>query len=685
MNGEFAAVGPVRSRDPLHEARYNVIDVTALLKGGRNAVAALCYSGGDKAFQADIVIAFRDGRRLVIGTGDRWRVMSGRRWRPQRGFTGGRYYEAPQEFIDAREEPVGWTLPGFAESGWRVPRRKPALPPLFPAATENLALYLIRPVLVRQLDTGRWLLDMGRELIGGLRIDIEGRAGQTVEVRLGEERSADGGARFQLRANQVYREIWSLRDGPQRLEHWGYRAFRWVELLAPPDVDLEGAVQALALHLPWREEDAAFRSSSAELDRVWEMCRYSIEALRFDVYQDTPTREREPYEGDALINQLSEYNVQRSYALSRYSTSYLLRRPTWPCEYRLQTAIMAWRDYLATGDASQLTDDYPLLVRHQLFASLNRQGLVEKAPGRPSEPNADLIDWPVASRDGYVFARINTVINAWQFASLDALSRIAGVLGRNEDQRRFAELAERLRSGLNAALLAPDDTYIDGVGTEHRAQHATAFPMAFGVTPADRASAAARWLASRGMRMSVYGAQFLLDALFRGREAAAALGLMTSRSTFSWLHMMDDLGATITMEAWDPSIKPNTTFSHAWGTAPANVVPRHVAGVEVIEAGAAHVRVAPQPGELEWFEARVPTIRGAVHVSYRRGGRTILAVELPANVRGTVELTHDALGGLDPRRVRAFAEGYRPAIEHQQDRFLIEHVEPGRLRLGRID
>jgi alpha-L-rhamnosidase len=682
VNGEFVGVGPVRSWDPSRETRYNTIDVSALLKQGRNAVAALCYSTDGRAFLADIVLVFKDGRRHIVGTGDRWRVRSGKRWRPPSGYTGGGYYEAPQEFIDAREEPIGWTQPEFVGTGWEPPAQRPALPTLRPAATENLALHILQPSKVQNLGAGHWLLDMGRELVGGLRIDVEGRAGQTIEVRLGEERSKDGGARFELRAKQIYREIWTLREGPQRIEHWGYRAFRWIELLADPDVNVAGAVQALALRLSWSDDDAAFRSSNADLDRVWEMCRYSIQALRFDIYQDTPTREREPYEGDALVNQLSEYSVQRSYALSRYSTSYLIRRPTWPCEYRLQTPIMAWRDYMMTGDPSQLMADYSLMVERQLIVLLNRAGCVEKMPGQSGEANADLVDWPVVNRDGYVFTSVNTVINAWQFAALEALSRIAGVLGRKDDQKRFAALAERLRGALNAALLASDGVYIDGRDTDHRAQHATAIPLALGVMPSGREAAAARQLATQGMRMSVYGAQFLLDALYRGREANAALRLMASHETFSWLHMIDDLDATIAMEAWDPSIKPNTTFSHAWGTAPANVVPRHIVGFEVIEPGAASVRIAPQPGDLKWFEAKVPTIRGAVSVSYSREGPTLLEVMLPANVRGRVELAYEALAGHDPGTLEAVGAGYRPMIEHMRDRLVVERVESGRLRLN---
>lgn len=681
VNGEFAGVGPVRSWDPSRETRYNTLDVSGLVRSGRNTVAVLCYCAEGHAFQADIVIAFRDGSHQVIGTGDRWRVRSGNRWRPASGDTGGGYYQAPQEFIDAREEPIGWTSPEFVATDWLAPRQRPALPELKPAATETLALLVIEPAHVKRVGTGRWLVDMGRELVGAVRIDIEGRSGQTVEVRLGEELSDDGGVRFQLRSKPVYREIWTLRDGRQRLEHWGYRAFRWIELLTEPELNVDGCVQAIALRAPWNEGDADFRSSDADLDRVWELCRYSIEALRLDVYQDTPTRERGPYEGDAVIVQPSEYNVQRSYALSRYSTSYLIRRPTWPCEFRLQTAIMSWRDYLATGDSSQLAADYPLMVERQLTGMLNGEGLVEKAPGHSSEINADLVDWPVSNRDGYVFTAVNTVINAWQFAAFEALARIAGVLGRAEEQKRFTGLAGRLRGALNAAFLASEGMYVDGAGTDHRSQHATAFALALGLMPAEQVASAARRLAAQGMRTSVYGAQFLLDALYRGREAEAALKLMTSREMFSWLHMMDDLGATLTMEAWDPSIKPNTTFSHAWATAPANVVQRHVVGVEVIEPGAARVRIAPQPGGLSRFEAKVPTIRGAVEVSYSRHGATVLEVVLPANVRGTVELGYEALPDRDPRTIHVSGVGYRPRIRHQGGRVVLPSIEPGRCRL----
>ncbi|GIG91466.1 family 78 glycoside hydrolase catalytic domain [Plantactinospora endophytica] len=699
VNDEFAGVGPVRAM--AGEARYATHDVTGLLRPGRNALAALCYSAQERAFLAQLVVVYTDGTRQVFGTGPGsgtgsgtgWRARRAGAWRPPAGFTGGGYYQAPQEYLDARREPVGWTRAGYDDSGWQPAVAAPLTRPLAPAWVGDMEYTYRRPVAVHRLEPGRWLFDLGQEVVGGLRLSVDATAGQTVEVRLGEERT-ETGARYNLRAGQTYREVWTLRDGRQRLEHWGYRGFRWIELVADPGLDLSRAVEAAVLKLPWRDGDATFESSDPDLDRVWAMCRYSIEATRQDLYQDTPTRERGPYEGDAIINQLSEYATQRSYALARYSTSYLARRPTWPAEYRLQTVLTAWQDYLATGDPSNLAADYDLFVDRQLDEALNADGLVEKNPGSSSQANADLVDWPASNRDGYVFTRVNTVINAWQYAAFEALSRIAGVLDRPVDQQRYAELAARLRAALNARLLDPvAGAYRDGIGTDHRAQHATAFPLALGVAEEQHVRALGEGLAAGGMRVSVYGAQFLLEALYRAGLADAAHGLLTSREQSSWLHMMDDLGATIVMEAWDPSIKPNTTFSHAWGSAPANIVPRFVAGVRPLAPGAREVLVAPQPGPLDWLRATVPTVRGPVRVHLDRrsvpapehrsgshpehGSGPYLAVTLPPNVAGRIELDLARFGVTDPRRVRVRTEGRSPERTVADGRLVLPRVEPG--------
>ena len=677
LNGEHVGVGPVRSPEPERETCYHCYDVTALLRSGANILSALCYAFTGKAFLAELTILYKDGRSEKIGTGPAWRVLDGGACRPENGNIGGGFYKAPQEFIDARYEPVGWMEAGFRDDDWQSPLVRTPIPGLHPAQTENIERHLLAPLTVRKLAPGRWLFDFGQEVVGGVRLSLDGPVGQSIEVLLGEELEPDGGVKYNLRCKQTYAERWTLRAGPQHLEHWGYRAFRWMEARCEPDIDLTGAVEAAVLALPWREE-AEFSSSDPDLDRVWRMCRYSIQALRLDVYQDTPARERGPYEGDAIINQLSEYAVQRSYALARFSTHFLLRRPTWPTEYRLQTPILAWRDFLATGDDAALAKDYDAMVERQLIDAINRSGLVEKDPGLSSQVNGDLVDWPKSNLDGYVFNRVNTVINTWQYDALVALANIAQALGKFADRERLLRNAERMKDAMNALLMNPAGSYRDGLETDHSAQHATAYPLAAGITPAELRESAGKLLASQGMRMSVYGAQFLLDALFNAGQDRAAIALMTSREQFSWLHMMDDLHATIAMEAWDPAIKPNTTFSHAWGTAPANVIPRHVVGIEVIQPGASQIRIAPKPGDLAWFKATLPTIRGAVKVNYTKQGPELLDIEVPPNVEAELSLQGLRLSPATRIRIDGDAYAERGALVEATS---VLHLRPGRVKV----
>ncbi|KUM69870.1 family 78 glycoside hydrolase catalytic domain [Streptomyces curacoi] len=646
---------------------YQAFDITPTLRAGgrKNALAALCWTTSEQKFLAQLEITYADGSRATIASGDHWKARRQAGLLPAKGSAGSSYFTVPQEYWDLRREPVGWTEPGFDDDGWHAARVRPAVSGLTPALIEPVRLHDVAPASVTEVADGRWLVDLGREIVGGLALEVTGSAGDTVEVRLGEELNADGTVRHQLRATNTYREVWTLRNGAQRFEHWGYRGFRWAELRTSVDLS-KAVVTGRAWRLDWDDAQASFRSSDPDLDRVWELCRYSIEATRGDVYVDTPTRERGPYEGDALINQLSEYGVQRSYALARWSNDYLVRKGTWPTEYRLMCAISAWEDYLATGDDRQLAKDYDLLAAKNLTAYLDAQGLVRKAPGSTSQNLGDLVDWPAASRDGYVFTNVNTVVNAFQYAAFDALAKCAEALGRSEDAKALRGRADTLAAAMRGTLLdASAGRFLDGVGTSHSAQHATAFPVALGVADALGDEVRARLgdtLAAGGMKVSVYGAQFLLDALFRLGRADAALALLTSSATNSWLHMLDALKATVVTEAWDPSLKSNMTFSHAWASAPAGAVARHILGVQVSKPGAAEFLIRPRTGQLAAAEGTVPSLRGPVSVTVRRSGAAhTVRVGVPPNSRAVLEVE---IGDADPSayRVTATAPGGQGSV-----------------------
>ncbi|MGP9843621.1 family 78 glycoside hydrolase catalytic domain [Brachybacterium sp. 107] len=645
VNDQVTGFGSVRSQD--EHPRLHTHHLTDVLHPGRNALAALAWAQDGRQFAARLVVVLDDGTRIEhVTTPETWRALPGDHLLPGERSIGGGWFHAPAEDWDLREEPVGWTSPGFDDTGWAAASAAPALPAEPAPAIVSLGQADGDPAPLEPVGPGAWRFDLGREIVGGLRLRARASDGARIEVRLGEQRDADGRVISSMPTGNVYEETWTLRDGEQEVEHWGYRAFRYGELrvLGGEAEDLQVTPTILSSVTARGEEtgpteraghSGAFASSDPDLDRVHELCRYSIEATTLDLYLDTPSRERGPYEGDTYVNQLSQYACARSFALARVSNQYLTRRPTWPAEYHLMPVLVAWEDYLATGDDAQLRSDVDLWQQANYDRHLGADALLHKAPGSSSAWDADLVDWPQTCRDDYEFTEVNTVLNAFQAAAHQALATICTVLDRGSEAEHHAALAARMLAGIEAHLVREDGIYRDGLGSEHSAQHATAIPVALGLAPASRHEALGEAMAAGGMRMSVYGAQFLLDALFALGRADEAHALMTSRGQRGWLHQLDDLGTSIVPEAWDPSLKPNMTYSHAWGTAPVNAIARWVLGVRVVAPGAARLEITPQPGPLAWMEGTVPTIRGDVHVRYDRA-ENLLEVRIPANTTARV-------------------------------------------------
>jgi hypothetical protein len=75
-------------------------------------------------------------------------------------------------------------------------------------------------------------------------------------------------------------------------------------------------------------------------------------------------------------------------------------------------------------------------------------------------------------------------------------------------------------------------------------------------------------------------------------------------------------GSTIAMEAWGEWDKPFQDWTHAWGAAPANLIPRHLCGVRPVKPGFEEFTVTPLSTAPEKFFLRAPTPRGAVELEF---------------------------------------------------------------------
>jgi alpha-L-rhamnosidase len=525
------------------------------------------------------------------------------------------------------------------------------------------------PLTAKKVSPVISLIDFGKDAFAQLSVRLSSKTGRdTVAVSFGEAFKAGrldpnpgGTIRYQKvmlpleRGTKVY-QIQFKKDqrntGPAAVLMPDYIGevfpFRYVEVEDYQGNLAKKDVQRDMVHYPFDDQASYVKSSNDTLNKIWELCKYSIKATSFSGIYVDGDRERIPYEADALINQLGHYGVDREYSMARKSTAYLLKKPTWPTEWILQALILAWNDYLYTGDKQLLKDSYQILKNRTLNQLKGKNGLISTTTGSQTSDFAksinfngkikDIVDWPLSETDGFVFNDYNAVVNAFHYKALVNMQWIAKVLGENKDEAFFERESAASKVAFNNVFLDKETgLYKDGEVTSHSSLHANMFAVTLGLVPEENRPAVLSFIKSRGMASSVYGSQFLMESLYDGFEGEYARRLLTDGGIRSWYNMIR-VGSTITLEAWDNKFKPNQDWNHAWGAAPANIIPRKLMGIEPIAPGFAEVAIMPQTGDLEEVEISTPTIRGPIVLRIENRKTYTLSVKLPANMRGQVYL-----------------------------------------------
>jgi hypothetical protein len=538
----------------------------------------------------------------------------------------------------------------------------------------------IAPILFKQIKQDNWIADFGKAAFATLELSVSSeKDGDTLEILLGERMNKTLGVDKNQGSSNIgfHEQKITLKKGTHTYQieipphhsnspHSQKLAPFYPEVLPFRYVEINGqaltvnSITQLALFYPFDDNAASFSSSDSELNKVWDLCKYTLKATPFlGLYADG-NRERMPYEADAYIQQLGHTCVDREYAVARYTTDFLIYHSSWPTEWQMHSVLMAWEDYMQTGNSELLATRYNDLKAKTLLALAEYNGLISTQRNKLNpeflksiyyngKTIKDIVDWPQGTptgekqarnagptpegeRDGYVFTDFNTVVNAFHYRTLVLMSAIAETLNKQTDNEFFGSQALKVKHSFQENFFdAEQGVYIDGIGTKHASLHANMFPLAFGLVPEEHTESVVNFIKSKGMACSVYGAQHLLDALFNAGEAGYALSLMTSADKRSWLNMIR-VGSTMTTEAWDEYYKPNLTWNHAWGSAPANIIPRRLMGIQALEPAFSKFRILPQPGDLKEVQLKMPTIRGNVEIDFKNSNNSWnLVISVPGN------------------------------------------------------
>ncbi|MBX3744085.1 MAG: family 78 glycoside hydrolase catalytic domain [Verrucomicrobiae bacterium] len=518
------------------------------------------------------------------------------------------------------------------------------------------------PARITRLTTNLHLVDFERVAYGNLLLTPSDTRTHAVTLHFGEAladgrvlRTPPGSVRYARMAvtleagrpriaapppDRRNTEVDSPRHPPAVLtpSDWGVvLPFRWVEVEGwPGDLQPTAVIRRAAFSRTWDDSAAAFHCSDDLLNRIWDLCRYSIKATTFaGIYVDGD-RERIAYEADAHVNQLSHYATDPDFQMARDTFDWLMKHPTWPTEWASYMIFIAHADWMHTGDRTWLAARYENLKDRLLAFRTRPDGLIDSGPN--ALRRLDLVDWPPGERDGYVFTALNTVVNATHLRALARMSDLAAALEKPGEAADYAAREQSARAAFLNQLWDPDRAlFRDGLDTDHTSLHANLFPLAFDLVPKPARPAVTAWLARRGVACSVFAAQYLLEGLFQQGAAHHALALMTADGDRSWKHMVDS-GTTITWEAWDQVYKPNQDWNHPWGAAPANLLPRFVLGVEPLQPGWTLARIRPHPAHLRYAAGKVPTPRGPIEVAWERQPNFRLTLTLPQTIAARVEL-----------------------------------------------
>ncbi len=544
-------------------------DVAALLQRGANAVGVMLGNGwfnqtivwgglsyGPPRLLAELDLTLTDGSRMRVRTDETWRCAAG-------PITSNNVYAG--ESYDARLEQPGWDEPHFDDAAWGPVELAPApggvlqpqtLPPIRRIET-------IRPVAITRPRPDRYVVDLGQNLAGWLRIRPDGAAGTTIRLRFAETLGPDGmidTASTGVQHTRVEQEDrYTCRGGGRTTwePRFTYHGFRYAEIRGWPGTATADDVTGVVVHTDL-EPAGAFTCSDDRLNRLHRMALWTLRSNIHGLPTDCPARERCGWLGDAhIVCPYALYNYRsrafwRKYLddidTSRAANGGLptnvapgkrscgTARPDWMAA----AVLLPWYLYLYTGDDEAMQrhwDAIEIVGTH--FGDRADDGLLAGGYG-------DWFDPGVSAEPRFTPEPLTTT--AWYHRCAAVAARMAAHLGRERAAARFAAQAEQ-------AARAFVGHFYDAGRHTFGSQTADAMALAFGLVPAGDEDAVAASLADDIRRrdlhatVGIMGVAVLFEALTRHGHGELALELM-HQDTYPSFGDLIARGATTLWEYW---------------------------------------------------------------------------------------------------------------------------------------
>ncbi|RPJ56823.1 MAG: alpha-L-rhamnosidase [Acidobacteria bacterium] len=657
--------------------QYQTYDVTTLLKNGENAIGALLGNGwyrgeigfskqrnfyGNKlALLMQIDVTYSDGREQTIVTDQNWKSATG-------PILMSEIYHG--ETYDARLEQRGWTMPGFDQSQWSAVKTAdyPKTNLIAPAGPPIHKIDEIKPVKILKTPAGDTVVDMGQNMVGWVRLDVQGPAGTSVTLRHAEVLDKEGNFYTENLRNAKQTVQYTLKGGGSETfePHFTFQGFRYVAIDGYPGTLTLDSLTGVVIHSDMAKS-GEFESSLPLINQLQHNIIWGQKGNFVDVPTDCPQRdERLGWTGDA---QVFARTAAFNYDVAGFFTKWLkdlaadqlengsvpfvipdvLSRPGRPsagsAAWADSAVIIPWTMYLVYGDKRFLEEQYESMAK---WVEYMRQRAGDDYLWTGDFHFGDWLAF-ATTRSDYPGATTGKdyIATAFFAHSTDLLARVARVLGRTEDAARYEQLLSKIKEAYRREFVTENGRVAEDTQTAY------ALALEFDLLPENLRQVAARRLAAdlrdrKHLTTGFVGTPYLCHVLTRYGYLDEAYLLLKREQYPSWLYPVKQ-GATTIWERWDGQ-KPDGSFQdkgmnsfnhYAYG-AIGDWMYRVMAGIELDPAvpGYKHILVQPQPGGgFTSVKATHETMYGKVSSAWRlKDGNFELAVQIPANTQATVRL-----------------------------------------------
>ncbi|GAB6395129.1 MAG: alpha-L-rhamnosidase [Bacteroidales bacterium] len=656
--------------------KYNTFDVSKRFTAGSNAIGVVLGNGrffsmrgttneipvirqfGFPKMILQLEITYADGSRQILASDNTWKVTAEGPIRSNSEFDGEEY--------DAQKEMPGWNSPQFDDSRWlQAEAVKSPGGQLEGQLNLNIkVMEAVKPIAIKEAKPGMYILDMGQNMVGWLKMKVRGEKGTQVQLRFAETLKDDGTLYMDNIRGALVTDKYTLKGGER--ESWEpaftYHGFRFVEITGYPGVpalnDFEGKVIYDEM-----ETTGHFETSDPTVNQIYKNAYWGIRSNYRGMPTDCPQRdERMGWLGDRAVGSHGEsfvFDNNNLYAkwlddieqaqrengslpdIAPNYWSMYSDNMTWPGTYII-ICNMLYEQY---GNMQPIVRHYGSMKKWMAYMRDNYL----KDYIMPNDTYGDWCMPPespelIHSKDPARRTAGAVLGTTFYYRMLSLLERFANLLGKPDDAQAFAKEAEAVKAAFNEKYFNKETgQYANNTVT------ANLLPLSYGMTPDEYredvfANIVNKTLGEFNGHVStgLIGIQWLMRGLTRNGRPDIALQIVTNRTYPSWGYMAEQ-GATTIWELWngntaDPSMNSG---NHVMLLGDLIVwFYEDLAGIRNAPESVGFKRLIMKPCPVEGLNrvtASYQSVRGKIKSAWKKeGGKILWNIAVPANATAVV-------------------------------------------------